>query len=207
MRLTRKDLLCVYRFSNRTPSLAPLPNGYEYIRLECGTTIQRWFGGRPDDRRRLETYMRLAEDGFIGMGIVFDGGWAHTGWIAPPGLAPPHLTRRIIGEGHVWTFGVHTRPDFRGQGLQKAGLTFRLRVAREAVRDENASVMTDVAPMNTPSRRAKLRIGFQPAGMLSTTTLKLSRNIAVRFGTWDRKAEHPSLLGGATENAGTTEHA
>lgn len=198
-RIVQRETKCVYSFVHATPALAPLPDGFTYLHLADEDTVRQWF--ERDDERRLRRFLGFVKAGYVGMLIASDDAWASVGWIAHPlSPPPPHLSQRTIGHGHVWTFGVHTRIEYRGQGFQKAGLTFRVRLARQAIGDDRAAVLTDVAPATTASRRAKLRVGFEPAGVLRTTTVKYAPGRAMRFGRWERDAAHPPLVEDVTND-------
>ena len=192
-RFLQNRRLLVYRFDGSSPVVPPLEDGLRYVVLDQDT-IDSCFGNRMEDMNRRRTYQRFVARGCVGMAIAKGEDWASVGWVSHPGSPPPpHLTRKIIGPDVLWTFYVHTREGFRGLGLQKAGLAFRIRLARSVIGDEHASVYSDVAPDNTASRRAKIHVGFVSAGQLAVTTMRIPRLGGVTIGSWDRDVEHVPL--------------
>jgi GNAT superfamily N-acetyltransferase len=192
-RVVRRRVHLVYRYSGATPDLHELPAPLSYRRLDRDTVLA-FFGRRDEDRGRLRQYLRLLERGCIGSLIADGDAWAAVGWVSHPGsMAPPHLSRRIIGTEVAWSFLGFTHPDYRRRGLQKAGLTYRVRLAREAVGDDAAPVHSDVSPRNVPSRRAVLRCTFVPAGRIHYARFGIPRVHTWTWGSWNTAEEHPPL--------------
>ena len=193
VRFIRRRVHLVYRYTAATPELRDLPASLAYHRLDRASALA-FFGRRDEDRRRLRQYLRLLERGCIGSLIADGDTWAAVGWISHPGsITPPHLSRRVIGNNAVWAFLAYTHPEYRKRGLQKAGLIYRVRLAREAVADDDAPVHSDVSPRNLPSRRAQLRCGFEPAGRIHYASTSIPRVHKWTWGTWNSGEVHPPL--------------
>ncbi len=183
----------VYRFDGPTPEPLPLSGQRRSLVLDPDV-VRHYFGRSPDDRSRLRVSLRLLARGCIGTLIVDGDEWASVGWISHPGsMAPPHLTRQIIGRSVLWSFAAYTRPAFRRQGLLKATFRMRIALARQAVDDPNAVIHNDVSINNTKSRRAQLGAGLVPAGQLRWLRIRVPGVSLWTWGVWDVDAEHPPL--------------
>ena len=138
------------------------------------------------------TFRQFLAKGFVGLVWHMESEWISYAWMSTPEtLGPPHLPRWIKRLPVYWIFYCRTKEQYQGRGLYKASISLLTRWARE--RDPNAQVYIDTSPDNIPSRKAIESVGFTPAGMINTLTLRLPKVNLVLWGRWDRKAIHPEI--------------
>jgi GNAT superfamily N-acetyltransferase len=149
--------------------------------------VDRYFGEQ--GRLAMEFHWFL-EQGFLGV-LMLDGPrWAGYGWITcRHSPAPPHLAPWIPRSCPDWLFYVHTRERYRGRGVQKAVMA-----ALTVIPERSGLVYGEVRIGNTPSRRAFLSLGFEPAGTLLRLQLPIPILGARQICWWDRQAAHPPLF-------------
>lgn len=149
------------------------------------STIQRLFAAEPALKRR---FLRFVRQGAVGVAIVHGRTWLTYAWMATPeGKAPYHLPGAMAGQ--YWIYYCHTRAPYRGRGLLAAAVKRLLAEASTRSQLQAVEVYCDVLPDNMPSRRAFLRLGFQPAGKVATWRLPKSSLV---MGSWDESASHDS---------------
>lgn len=164
--------------------IAPMP-GLRSVYLTPGA-IARVFAEEPALKRR---FLRFVRQGAMGVAVMHGRRWLAYAWMATPEGRPPyHLPGAL--QGRYWLYYCHTRLAFRGRGLM--GHAVRRLIAEAACREQlgRFEVLCDVLPDNTASRRAFLRLGFEPAGRVGTWRLPKS---ALVMGSWDESAAHEAL--------------
>lgn len=182
----------VYSIHMSEPMQINLPDGFEWCILDHNT-IDNYFLNESDSWRNT-SYHKILESGCLGYLIYSRRAWASVGWVhTPDSMPPPHLTEKIIGNNY-WTFFVHTNEPFRGRGLQKEGLKLRLNGALLDSNSDSCDVFTDVSPDNIHSRRAKLSVGFEPAGVIHKKSFVLPRVKSVTISAWKATEVHPPLI-------------
>lgn len=182
-----KRVSCIYKFSGEMPDLSDIEKTIVWERASIDL-IDRAFKNSP---KRAKVLKKLLAEGAIGI-IILDGNqWLAHGFISPPGVAlPKHLPSRIVLK-YWWMFYMHTRPAFRGQGLQKKAILLRLKEIHEA-ESEIKDIMTDINIKNIPSRKAFNRIGFKPAGVSTSVQLYFPRfGSKTLWWRWDKNKAHP----------------
>jgi len=153
--------------------------------------IHYFFGA---DKTRVKTFYTFLAQGFKGIVWHESNEWISYAWMSTPEtLGPPHLPRWIRRLPVYWIFYCRTKEQYQGRGLYKASISLLAQWARE--RDPNAQVYIDTTPDNIPSRKAIQSVGFVPAGIVTTLSLRLPRLNFVLWGRWDRKAMHPEIRG------------
>ena len=120
---------------------ASLPNG-----------DKKWFN--KDKIEKIASYFK--QPGQIAYGHYEGEILASYGWINLNGfnLGKYQLTKE---DGYLWDD--YTNPEFRGRGLQKASILFRMKVLKDMCR---LSAWSSVAPHNKASYKNYLRAGFKP---------------------------------------------
>lgn len=130
----------------------------------CCLSIRRLFR---DDAVRSRKFLDFLDAGCFGYFLERDGQWVTYGWSTQPkSMQPAHLPLWVADFEAYWIFYCRTREEFRGQGHYKR-LLARL-VAGAYERAASPLVLCDTMPDNSVSRRAVLRAGFSPRGVLST---------------------------------------
>jgi RimJ/RimL family protein N-acetyltransferase len=153
------------------------------------TNIDLFFGA---DRSRHRPFIRFWKAGCLGLFMVRDGNWIFCGWSGMPGSRfPSYLPQNILKRGGYWTFGVHTREEFRGKGYYKQGMLRLAHLIQQ--RDPEGTVYSDTNPSNAAVRHALPSIGFKPCGVIITYKLWVPRvGHWALWGKWLRNEPHPS---------------
>jgi hypothetical protein len=166
------------------PRAVEAPGGLSLVWL-TESSIARLFGDNPALHRR---FMRFRRNGAMGVAIAHGRRVLSYAWMATPeGRQPLHLPAAMAGR--YWIFECHTVVSMRGRGLIACALSRLLGEIAER-QDGPCEVYCDVAPANMPSRRAFLRLGFEPAGRSATWRVPKS---SIVMGTWDATATHLAM--------------
>jgi len=147
------------------------------------------------DPLRHATFRTFLAKGYRGV-LVLDGAlWVGHAWLSLPGTpGPPHLPS-WVGRAHpYWLFHSHTREPYRGRGILKAMVQWRLALLA-TLEGRRGRVFSDVGAGNVASRRALLSQGFRPMGTIIYLSLKLPFLGSCRLCHWSRAAQHPPLPG------------
>ena len=184
----------VYRYDGDVPGEPVLPESLSWCKADV-RTVQALIR---DDVNRQRRLMKNIAAGATGV-IIHDGNhWAAHGLLAPPGVAlPSHLPAEMV-EAYWWLFHMHTRPEWRGHGLQKACTRLRLRMAlhRTTIYGNNntPTVLTDTNHSNVPSRRCFQRLGFEPLGVVRTLKLRVPKlgSYLLRY-RWNKNEVHSAI--------------
>ena len=107
---------CVYRYTDDIPEEDPLPNDLVWNQATQGL-LDRLF---KDDEPRSKALSMLLRKGALGVLIHNSASWAGHCFVAPPGISLPSHLPKSLTKDFWWMFYMHTKDDFRGQGLQKA---------------------------------------------------------------------------------------
>jgi GNAT superfamily N-acetyltransferase len=145
-------------------------------------TIHRFF-----EDRRAQVFTRFLQRGYFGIALVLESQFVAYAWMTTPqSQAPPHLPARW--KRRHWIFYCHTAESFRGRGLYQVCLkTLVERVARTHGHED---IYIDTTTSNTASRRAIMRVGFEPCGVVSYLKLPRLRPILAR---WNHHQNHPPI--------------
>lgn len=147
------------------------------------------------DEERKNSLFRIMKKGAIGVIIHDQDQWLAHGFIAPPGTKViDHLPCKMTFN-NWWFFYMHTKKEYRGQGLQKLCLSLRLNMVKNLAKT-SPSIMVDTGINNVPSQKALLRAGFKPYGVLRVTNMKIPKigNKVVYFN-WQQNEKHPLEVG------------
>lgn len=152
-----------------------------------------------EDPQRQSTFRTFLGQGYRGV-LVLDGAlWVGHAWVTLPGTpGPPHLPAWVGGAYPYWLFYAHTREAYRGRGIQKAMVQWRLALVT-APGGRRDRVYSDVRAGNVPSRRALLSQGFLPMGTLTSLALPVPFLGVYPLCHWDPGAQHPPLPGAVTQ--------
>lgn len=184
-----KRVNTIYRYAGVQPEEPGLPPGLEWD-VASAVLIKRVFSG---DEPRCGALIKLLQRGAQGI-IIHDGcEWAAHGFISPPGIAlPRHLHANIV-QAFWWFFYMHTRPEWRRKGLQKACIQLGIGLVHKLF-GQSDLIMSDTSINNIPSRRAFLRTGFEPAGIIRVQELRLPKlGIYPLYSRWSEGENHGGL--------------
>lgn len=179
----------VFRCRDIQPEIPPLPLGLQW-EVASVELIEQVF---PGDKQRSRALLNLLRKGARGI-IIHDGQhWAAHGFISPPGVAlPGHLPANIV-QAYWWFFYMHTCPHWRRKGLQKACINLGIKHKKESGGNLN-EVLSDTGVDNLPSRKAFLRTGFEPTGIIRVRGLRLPRlGTYPLYYRWDEEESHGRL--------------
>jgi RimJ/RimL family protein N-acetyltransferase len=142
----------------------------------------------------VNQFLGFLDEGFAGVMLVRDGQWASYGWFSKPGSpGPQHLPWSVRHEAACWVFYCHTRESLRGRGC--FGRLLSQLVAKVEREKLAPAIYIDTRLDNVASRRAILRLGFEPFGVMTTRQLWLPRiGSVVVSSSWQQQREHPALL-------------
>ena len=143
--------------------------------------------------RLSKTFCQFWAKGFQGIAWCNGSSWISYAWMSlPETYGPPHLPQDIQRLPVYWIFYCRTKEEYRGRGFFRASICLFCDRARE--RDPKAEVYIDTEPDNLPSRKAIQAVGFVPAGMISTWSLRFPKlgSFIIKW-QWDRRAHHPEV--------------
>lgn len=184
----------VYQYAGAGAQCADLPEGFAW-HPATEASVRKLFAQDSPRRRR---FLRFLRSGWFGFFLAGGDEWITYGWCTPPATPhPPHLPRWAGGLGAYWIFYCHTREEFRGKGHYQRLLS---RLVCGAYQRAGAPlVLCDTLPGNLASRRAVIKAGFSPAGVLEA--FRPVRGLVIGGG-WQREAMHVPLLRTQSGEAG-----
>lgn len=174
-------------FKAQEPALGiDLPEGI-HLEFASEALVERLFDSR--DQRSV-IFNNYLQKGSVGIFLLSGDSWVFYGWVSLPGRAgPPHLPGKYISRlDCLWIHTCHTREEWRGRGLYKAGLAEILRWQQVNYHDK--VVYIDTEPGNTPARKAICDNAFSPSGEWRTFIIKIPRIKWFVIGLWDKGGTH-----------------
>jgi len=179
----------VYRYAGILPEEPDLPRNLQWDQAtqELIDAVMADAGSRRDALKRL-----LAQGSH---GIIIHNGrhWAAHGFFSPPGVRlPKHMPNNLVREPW-WLFYMHTHPDWRRRGLQKACVRLKIRYIFDLGGNPN-KIMVDTGLDNVPARKGFLRTGFEPAGVIRTLELRVPKlGTRLLYINWNPGESHKEI--------------
>jgi RimJ/RimL family protein N-acetyltransferase len=156
----------VYEYESACPPLTQMSSDVGHLFLNQ-SQIYRFFADTGDWRR---LFCRFVKQGFTGVVLHKGDEWVAYAWLATPRSPQPiHLPSWVKGSDMYWVFYCRTRDEYRNRGYFEMALRILLRRAFEEV--ARPAVYIDACPVNSPSRRAMLDVGFRPRRIVACTSL------------------------------------
>ncbi len=166
------DAYCIY----------PLPEGLTWD-IASDVLINKLFYGH---KARGEALKKLLAQGAVGIIVHDQQKWAAHAFFSPPGIIlPKHISKRITNK-YWWLFYMHTKPEFRGRGLQKACIYLRLNLISKHNKSlEN--IMIDSGIDNILSLKNIHNAGFRQTGVITSVSFKLPKiGSRLLYCRWDK---------------------
>jgi RimJ/RimL family protein N-acetyltransferase len=162
---------------------------YLHTRLEKKEQVFDFF---KNEKKDMKTFMKFVERGYEGLVWHTETEWISYAWMSTPeSQAPPHLPHWVQSLHVYWLFNFYTKDSYRKQGLHRASVILLSKLARE--KDFKARIYADVQPGNIPPIKSLLSVGFVPAGVIYTMTLRIPKFWYVFYGNWVKEEPHPAV--------------
>jgi hypothetical protein len=184
----KRDLYLVYRFNSNCccPELPPTRSQGVWADRDSVQLLFR------DDPKRMQRFLRLLDSGYLGHFFHIDGQWTSYTWMSRPhSNGPLHMPRGIRMLRVNWITFCQTRTRFQGRGLYKAGLCKLVQRVRED--EPTEEIYIDTSPDNFASRRAIVKVGFCPHGLIRRKRIRVPKVKSWFWGDWNEGLVHPPL--------------
>lgn len=180
-----RQVYLAYKYTNRSEEqILTSDTTLEWEQLHESQIAEYFF----EDPCRVKTFQSFINRGFQGIVLVSNRKWISYAWMSPPGTGgPPHHALEKESSELYWIFWCRTRSDYQGKGIYKSALRRLLYLAKSQPLE--ADIFIDTTPDNVYSRRGIISAGFKPAGVITTTEIKIGWE-HFRHTLWQKNKKH-----------------